>query len=122
MECSERKPNCHLLSILLVSRYAVSLRATIFSKIFEKELKRDIGLYLSMLPESPFLKLLGPPWPLVLLPAGLHRGDDDQVDAVGHQHLHREPGHGRHVGHALLRPALRHLGRDEHLDIRFPDV
>ena len=57
-----------------------------------------------------------------LLPAGLHRGDDDQVDAVGDEHLHRQPGDGRHARHALLRSALGHLGRHQHLDLRIPDV
>jgi hypothetical protein len=35
--------------------------------------------------------------------SGFHRRDDDQVDAVRDQHLHRQPGHGRHVGDKTIK-------------------
>ena len=50
-------------------------------------------------------------------PPGVHRRDDDQEHAVRDQHLHREPGPGRHPRHGVLRPALHHLGRHQHVDI-----
>ena len=43
-------------------------------------------------------------------------------DAERDQHLHREPGAGRHPGDALLRAAIHHLGRHQHLDLRLAHV
>ena len=54
--------------------------------------------------------------------SGFHRRDNDQVHAVRDEYLHREPGPCRHPGHAILRPALHHLGRDQHLDLRIAHV
>jgi len=36
-----------------------------------------------------------------IFPPGFHRRDDDQVHAVRYEHLHRQPGHGRHAGNNL---------------------
>ena len=44
VECPALNPNCHLVKILLESRKDKSLDATIFSIIFENELRREMGL------------------------------------------------------------------------------
>ncbi len=59
---------------------------------------------------------------MFLLNAGDHCGELHPVDAVGDEHLHCEPGGGRHPGHALLRAAVHHLGRHQHLDLRVAHV
>ena len=48
---------------------------------------------------------------------GVHRGVDDQVDAVCDQHIHRQLGPGRLPRPLVLRPSQRHMGCHQHLAI-----
>ena len=57
VECEFRKPNCLSESALLLSRNFTNLRWTIFSRIFEKLLRSEIGLKLFISRGSPTLKI-----------------------------------------------------------------